>query len=350
MNHQDILNLLQDQADYLLHHQSQKIPANKIHHTNGNHVEQIFAQSDRNESSINNLKKLYSTGRLANTGYVSILPVDQGIEHIAGYSFAKNIDYFDPENICKLALEGGCSAVASTVGILSLVSKKYASKIPFIVKINHNELLTYPNKHDQIIYSSVKQAYELGAIGVGATIYFGSKHSNRQIVEIAQAFEKAHELGMFTILWCYPRNTNFKTQDQDYHSSADITGQANYLGVTLKADLIKQKLPTCNYGLRDLNFGKHSNEMYELATDHPIDLVRYQVANCYLGKIGLINSGGATGQNDLQEAVKTAVINKRGGGSGLIMGRKAFSKPLKQGIEILNAVQDVYLDQEITIA
>lgn len=301
-----------------------------------------------------NLQTLYKHGRLGGTGYLSILPVDQGIEHSAGASFAKNPDYFDPENIVKLAVEGGCNAVASTFGALGMVSKKYADKIPFIVKINHNELLTYPNSFDQILFGTVQEAHDMGAVGVGATIYFGSPESSRQIVEVAKAFHEAHKLGMFTVLWCYLRNPQFK-MDKDYHLSADLTGQANHMGVTIEADIIKQKMPENNGGYlalgQESSYGKTDKRVYEqLSSDHPIDLTRYQVANCYMGRIGLINSGGASGENDLQQAVRTAVINKRAGGSGLISGRKAFQKPRDEGIAILNAIQDVYLCDGVTIA
>jgi class I fructose-bisphosphate aldolase len=299
---------------------------------------------------------MYKHGALGDTGYLSIFPVDQGIEHSAGASFAKNPMYFDPENIVKLAVEANCSGVASTLGVLGLVSKKYADKIPFIVKVNHNELLSYPNKADQVMFSSVKQAYNMGAKGIGATIYFGSNESTRQIQEVTEAFQMAHELGLFTILWCYTRNNSFKVDGKDYHTSADLTGQANHLGVTIQADIIKQKLPTNNGGYKALNsgnssYGKLDERMYtELTTDHPIDLTKYQVANCYMGKIPLINSGGASGENDLAEAVETAVINKRAGGSGLILGRKAFQKPFEEGVKLLNAVQDVYLCKEVDLA
>ena len=317
-------------------------------------MESIFKDSDRSSKVISSLKSLYNFGRLAGTGYLSILPVDQGIEHSAGASFAKNPDYFDPENLVKLALEGGCNAIASTLGVLGMVSKRYASEIPFIVKLNHNELLTYPNKFDQVMFGDVEQAKDMGALGVGATIYFGSPESGRQIVEVSQAFKKAHQLGLFTVLWCYLRNSGFK-KEKDYHVAADLTGQANHLGVTIEADIIKQKLQECNGGYLALNqessYGKTDKRIYEqLTTDHPIDLTRYQVANCYMGRIGLINSGGASGENDLQQAVMTAVINKRAGGTGLISGRKAFQKPMDQGVEILNAIQDVYLCNEVTVA
>lgn len=351
MDHSQIITLLGEKAAYLLDFKSPKIGKDRLHIPTPDFVDTIFSISDRSEKTISNLKKMFATGRLANTGYLNILPIDQGVEHTAGASFAPNPDYFDPENIIKLAIEGGTNAVASTFGVLSMVSKKYADKIPFIVKLNHNELLTYPNTYDQIFFANAQMAYDMGAIGVGATIYFGSEQSDRQLSKVAAAFEQAHKLGMFTILWCYTRNKAFKTDNNDYHTAADLTGQANHLGVTIGADIVKQKLPTTNFGFRELNFGKYSDQMYnDLTSDHPIDLTRYQVANNYMGRIGLINSGGASGKNDLQAAVTTAVINKRAGGMGLISGRKAFQKPLKKGIEVLNAIQDVYLDQEITIA
>jgi fructose-bisphosphate aldolase, class I len=356
MNYTEIQAALGDKAEYLLGHTSTAIPKEALHLPSMNTVETVFSMSDRSEEVQENLKVLYSHGRLANTGYVSILPVDQGIEHSAGASFAKNPEYFDPENIVKLAIEGGCNAVASTFGVLGMVSNTYAEQIPFIVKINHNELMTYPNTFDQIMFGSIEQAYNLGARGVGATIYFGSEESSRQITEVAEAFEMAHELGMFTVLWCYLRNPAFNVDGKDYHAAADLTAQANHLGVTIGADIIKQKLPTNNGGFKALNmgdssYGKLDERMYnELCSDHPIDLCRYQVANCYMGRIGLINSGGASGSNDLAQAVETAVINKRAGGSGLISGRKAFQKPLNEGVEILNAIQDVYLCDEVTIA
>jgi class I fructose-bisphosphate aldolase len=318
-------------------------------------VERIFAASDRNNRVLGNLERIYNAGRLAGTGYLSSLPVDQGIEHTGGASFAKNPDYFDPARIVELALEGGCNAVASTFGVLGMVSRKYAHKIPFLVKINHNELLTYPNGYEQILFGTVKQAYDMGAAAIGATIYFGSQDAHREIIEIAQAFALAHELGMATVLWCYVRNSAFKL-DKDYHVSADLTGQANHLGVTLEADIIKQKLAQNNGGFIALNtdgvtYGKIDPRMYtDLASDHPIDLCRYQVANCYMGRAGLINSGGASGKNDLAQAVRTAVINKRAGGMGLILGRKAFQKPMDEGVKIINSVQDVYLTDEVTIA
>lgn len=356
MTYADIQTLLADKADSLLNHQSKTIPKEKLHIPSLKKVQEVFLASDRSAKVISNLKDLYNHGRLSGTGYLSILPVDQGIEHSAGASFAKNPDYFDPENIVQLAIKGGCNAVASTVGGLGIVSKKYADKIPFIVKLNHNELLTYPNKFDQVMFASVEEAYNMGALGVGATIYFGSPEAGRQIVEVSQAFAKAHQLGLFTVLWCYLRSSGFKKDGVDYHLSADLTGQANHLGVTIEADIIKQKLPEVNGGFKALNtgdssYGKLDKRMYEnLSSDHPIDLTRYQVANCYMGRIGLINSGGASGENDLQQAVMTAVINKRAGGAGLISGRKAFQKPMDDGVQILNAIQDVYLCNEVTIA
>jgi class I fructose-bisphosphate aldolase len=346
-----VIDLLGKDAKSLLEHKCKTIPKESLTLPGPDFVDRIFIHSDRNNNVLQKLSWLYHHGRLRGTGYMSILPVDQGIEHSAGASFAPNPEYFDPANIVKLAIEGGCNAVASTLGVLGLVSRQYAHKIPFVVKINHNELLTYPNKHDQILFANVKQAYEMGAVGVGATIYFGSAESGRQIQEISQAFAAAHQLGLLTILWCYTRNNAFKTKEKDYHVSADLTGQANHLGVTIEADIIKQKLPENNGGYTALNFGKTHKFVYEkLSSDHPIDLCRYQVANCYMGKIGLINSGGAAGENDFEEAVKTAVINKRAGGSGLISGRKAFQRPMKDGIKLLNAIQDIYLAPEVTIA
>lgn len=347
----DIQNLLADKAEYLLGFSNPKISKEKLHVPAGNFISTITAQSDRSQVVIDNLTRMATTGRLAGTGYLSILPVDQGIEHTAGASFAPNPEYFDPENIVKLAIEGGCNAVASTYGVLASVSSTYAAKIPFIVKINHNELLTYPNKHDQIMFASVEQSFALGATGIGATIYFGSAQSNRQIQEVSKAFEIAHKLGMFTVLWCYTRNEYFTKDGVNYETAADITAQANHLGVTIGADIIKQKLPENNGGFKQLKFGKFHEKMYtDLCSDHPIDMTRFQVANCYMGRIGLINSGGASGDNDLQEAVATAVINKRAGGQGLISGRKAFQRPMNEGIQILNAIQDVYLEKEITVA
>ncbi len=345
-----IKELLGKEADSLLTYKA-KFPKEKLHLPGPDFVDRIFAQSDRNINVLKNLQWLYMSGRLAGTGYVSILPVDQGIEHTAGASFAPNPDYFDPENIIKLAIEGGCNGVASTLGVLGMNSRKYAHKIPFIVKINHNELLTYPNKYDQIMFASVEQAYDMGAAAVGATIYFGSEESNRQIIEVSEAFEYAHELGLATILWCYTRNNDFKTKENDYHVAADLTGQANHLGVTIQADIIKQKLPECNGGFKALKFGKTNEKMYtELTTDNPIDLTRYQVINNYAGRAGLINSGGASGDNDFADAARTAVINKRAGGMGLISGRKAFQRPMEEGVKLLNLIQDVYLEKEITVA
>lgn len=346
-----IREVLGDEAEYYLEHTSEKISKERLTIPGPDPVEK-FQDSDRNPQVLRSLSQLYNHGNLGGTGYINILPIDQGIEHSAAFSFYKNQDYFDPGNIIKLGIEAGCNGVASTFGVLAIHARKYAHKIPFVVKINHNELLTHPNKYDQIPYGTVKEAWNLGAVAIGATIYFGSEESNGQLIEIAEAFEEAHQLGMATILWCYTRNSSFKSGDKDYHSAADLTGQANHLGVTIKADVIKQKLPETNYGFREINFGKYNEEMYEkLATDHPIDLCRLQVANCYMGKIGLINSGGGSkGESDAREAIRTAVINKRAGGSGLIMGRKAFQRPLKEGVEILNSVQQVYLEDEVTIA
>lgn len=346
-----ITQTLGDEADALLNFQSKKIPKERLT-IPGPQVVEHFQDSDRSPQVLKSLAQLYNHGALAGTGYINILPVDQGIEHSAAFSFYKNQDYFDPENIVKLAIEAGCNGVASTFGGLALHARKYAHKIPFIVKLNHNELLTYPNKYDQIPFGSVREAWDMGATAVGATIYFGSEESTRQIQEVAAAFEEAHQLGMATILWCYTRNSAFKKDGKDYHSAADLTGQANHIGVTIKADIIKQKLPETNFGFRDIGFGKYDDEMYEsLTTDNPIDLCRFQVANCYMGKIGLINSGGGSkGDSDFKAAVKTAVINKRAGGCGLIMGRKAFQRPLKDGVEILQSVQEVYLAKEITVA
>ena len=344
-----IQELLGEEASNLLEYKA-KFQKENLHLPGSDFIDRVVLNSDRNPQVLNSLGRIFKTGRLSGTGYVSILPVDQGIEHSAGASFAPNPQYFDPENIIKLAIEGGCNAVASTFGVLGAVSRKYAHKIPFIVKINHNELLTYPNKYDQILFGTVKEAWNLGAVAVGATIYFGSQESDRQIIEVAKAFEYAHELGMATVLWCYLRNSEFK-KDKDYDIAADLTGQANHLGVTIQADIIKQKLPENNGGFEALKFGKTHSKVYsELTSDHPIDLCRYQVINCYCGRAGLINSGGASGQNDLAQAVKTAVINKRAGGMGLISGRKAFQKPMKDGVELLNAIQDVYLCKEISIA
>ncbi len=346
---------LGERAEALLGFHSPKIAKERLHLPGPDFIDRVYAASDRNVRVLTNLQRLFGHGRLNGTGYMSILPVDQGIEHSGGASFAKNPDYFDGGNIVKLAIEGGCNAVASTFGVLGFVARKYAHKIPFIVKINHNELLTYPNKFDQVLFGTVKEAYNMGAAAVGATIYFGSELADRQIVEISQAFAHAHELGMATVLWCYLRNSAFK-KNKDYHVSADLTGQANHLGVTIQADIIKQKLPENNGGYQALNigdssYGKFDKRIYtELASDHPIDLTRYQIANCYMGRAGLINSGGASGANDFEEAVATAVINKRAGGTGLISGRKAFQRPMKEGVQLLNAIQDVYLNPEVTIA
>lgn len=352
-----IEQLLGDKAAWLLEHKSSCISRDQLHLPGPDFLERVWLSSDRNPQVLRNLQSMYDHGRLGGTGYLSILPVDQGIEHSAGASFAKNPIYFDPENIIKLAMEGGCNAVATTFGGLGMLSRKYAHRIPFIVKINHNEFLTYPNKFDQVMFASIKASWNLGAAAVGATIYFGSDEATRQIQEVSRAFEMAHELGMATILWCYLRNPAFKKEGVDYHVSADLTGQANHLGVTIEADIIKQKLPENNGGYLALNtkesaYGKHDKRIYsELSSDHPIDLCRYQVANCYMGRAGLINSGGASsGESDLAEAVTTAVINKRAGGMGLISGRKAFQRPMQEGVEILQAIQDVYLDSSISIA
>ncbi len=352
-----IEQLLGDKAAWLLEHKSSCISREQLHLPGPDFLERVWLSSDRNPQVLRNLQSMYDHGRLGGTGYLSILPVDQGIEHSGGASFAKNPIYFDPENIIKLAMEGGCNAVATTFGGLGMLSRKYAHRIPFIVKINHNEFLTYPNKFDQVMFASIKASWNLGAAAVGATIYFGSDEATRQIQEVSRAFEMAHELGMATILWCYLRNPAFKKEGVDYHVSADLTGQANHLGVTIEADIIKQKLPENNGGYLALNtkesaYGKHDKRIYsELSSDHPIDLCRYQVANCYMGRAGLINSGGASsGESDLAEAVTTAVINKRAGGMGLISGRKAFQRPMQEGVEILQAIQDVYLDSSISIA
>jgi len=350
-----IESLLGAKAESLLGFKSPKISKERLHLPGPDFIDRVWAASDRNIRVLTNLQRLFRQGRLSGTGYLSILPVDQGIEHSGGASFAKNPDYFDAENIVKLAVEGGCNAVASTFGVLGAVARKYAHKIPFIVKINHNELLTFPNRFDQVVFGTVQEAYNMGAAAAGATIYFGSGESTRQIVEISQAFAHAHELGMATVLWCYLRNSAFK-KDKDYHLSADLTGQANHLGVTIQADIIKQKLPENNGGYMALNtdgvsYGKFDKRIYtELTSDHPIDLCRYQVANCYMGRSGLINSGGASGANDFEEAVATAVINKRAGGTGLISGRKAFQRPMKEGVQLLNTIQDVYLSPDVTVA
>ncbi len=352
MGNTKLTSLLGDKAEHLLNHQCTGISKDQLHLPGSDFVDRIFGQSNRSPQVLRSLQSLYGNGRLAHTGYMSILPVDQGIEHSAGASFAPNPMYFDPENIVKLAIEGGCNAVASTFGVLASCSRKYAHKIPFVVKINHNEFISYPNSYDQIMFGSVEEAWNLGAVAVGATIYFGSPESDRQIIEVAQAFERAHELGMATILWCYLRNSGFKKDGVDYHTAADLTAQANHLGVTIQADIIKQKLPTNNGGYKAIDFGKTHPKVYDtLSSDHPIDLTRYQVANNYMGRMGLINSGGASsGSSDMAEAVETAVINKRAGGHGLISGRKAFQRPMNEGVELLNAIQDVYLDDSITIA
>ena len=350
-----IQQLLGAKADSLLGFRSPKIAKERLHLPGPDFIDRIFGPSDRSPRVLASLHRMFNHGRLSGTGYLSILPVDQGIEHSAGASFAKNPDYFDGENIVKLAIEGGCNAVASTFGVLGSVARKYAHKIPFMVKVNHNELLTFPNRADQIMFGTIKTAHEMGAVAVGATIYFGSDQSTRQIIEVSQAFAHAHELGMATVLWCYLRNNAFK-KDKDYHLSSDLTGQANHLGVTIEADIIKQKLPENNGGYQMLNmgdssYGKFDKRIYtDLASDHPIDLCRYQVANCYMGRAGLINSGGASGANDFEEAVATAVINKRAGGTGLISGRKAFQRPMNEGVKLLNTIQDVYLSPEVTVA
>jgi fructose-bisphosphate aldolase, class I len=350
-----IETLLGAKAEFLLGFKSPKIPKERLHLPGPDFIDRVWAASDRNVRVLTSLHRLFRQGRLSGTGYLSILPVDQGIEHSGGASFAKNPDYFDAENIVKLAVEGGCNAVASTFGVLGAVARKYAHKIPFIVKINHSEMLTFPNRFDQVLFGTVQEAFNMGAAAVGATIYFGSDQGTRQIIEISQAFAHAHELGMATVLWCYLRNNAFK-KDKDYHLSADLTGQANHLGVTIQADIIKQKLPENNGGYVALNtdgvsYGKFDKRIYtELTSDHPIDLCRYQVANCYMGRAGLINSGGASGANDFEEAVATAVINKRAGGTGLISGRKAFQRPMKEGVQLLNAIQDVYLSPDVTVA
>ena len=347
-----VTDLLGKDAAFYLEHECKTIDKHLLHLPGKDVIDTVWAESDRNIRTLESLQQLFSHGRLANTGYLSILPVDQGIEHSAGASFAPNPLYFDPENIIKLAIEGECNAVATTFGVLSSVARKYAHKIPFLVKLNHNELLTYPTSYEQIMFGTVKEAWNLGAVAVGATIYFGSEDSRRQLVEVAEAFEYAHELGMATVLWCYLRNSAFKKDGTDYHSSADLTGQANHIGVTIKADIVKQKLPTNNGGFKAIGFGRTDERVYtELTTTHPIDLCRYQVANGYMGRVGLINSGGEShGASDLKDAVITAVVNKRAGGIGLISGRKAFQKPMKDGVELLHTVQDVYLDKSITIA
>ncbi len=353
----NITDILGKDASYLLDHKSKTISKDQLFTPTADFVDRVFINSNRSTQTLMSLQSMFGKGRLANTGFLSILPVDQGIEHSAGASFAKNPLYFDPENIIKLAIESGCNAVATTYGALAIMSRKYAHKIPFIVKINHNELLTYPNKADEIMFGTIEEAWNLGAVAVGATIYFGSENSGRQIIEVSKAFAHAHKLGMATILWCYTRNNAFKKDGVDYHVSADLTGQANHIGVTIQADIIKQKLAENNGGYKALNtggstYGKLDEKIYtDLTSDHPIDLCRYQVANCYMGRAGLINSGGESkGANDLADAVRTAVINKRAGGMGLISGRKAFQRPMKEGVEIMNAIQDVYLDNSITLA
>lgn len=356
MTYQEIASLLASEAKYLLAHQCKLLPKELILYPKGDHVAQVFNNSDRNEKVLQNLERLYGHGRLAHTGYLSILPVDQDIEHNASYSFYRNPSYFDPENVVKLALAAQCSGLASTLGALGLISKKYAQQIPLIVKINHNELLTYPNKWDQILFAEVRQAYEMGAVAIGATIYFGSSASNRQIVEVSRAFAEAHRMGLATILWCYPRNSAWQDKDVNYESAADITAYANRLGVTIEADIIKQKLPENDGAFRKFKFGKENKEMYEsLCTENPIDLLRLQVMNCYAGKISLLNSGGESSldgdyESDLKAAVRAAVINKRAGGAGLIMGRKAFKRPLSEGVALIQAVQDVYLEPRIDLA
>ncbi len=348
----NIAQLLGSDAKFLLEHKCKTIPKEVLYLPGPDYVDRVYTLSDRPTQVLKNLQQLFNYGRLAGSGYLSILPVDQGIEHTAGASFSPNPEYFDPENIIKLAIEGGCNAVASTLGVLGSVARKYAHRIPFILKINHNETLSYPNTYDQTLFADVDQAFEMGAAAVGATVYFGSAESRRQIWEISQAFHQAHKLGMATILWCYTRNPAFKTKEKDYHVAADLTGQANHLGVTIEADIVKQKLPENNGGFTALNFSKTSKKVYEqLSSDHPIDLTRYQVANGYMGRAGLINSGGASsGEGDIAEAVRTAVINKRAGGMGLISGRKAFQRPMKDGVQILNAIQDVYLSKDVTVA
>jgi fructose-bisphosphate aldolase, class I len=351
-----ITEALGDEADYLLTHESNTIPKDTLYLPSGTFVDDVYTQTDRNPQVLRSLSQLFSHGRLGGTGYLSILPVDQGIEHSAGASFAPNPQYFDPENIVKLALEGGCNAVASTFGVLGSVARKYAHKIPFLVKFNHNELLTYPNTFDQIMFGTIREAWNMGAVAVGATIYFGSDESNRQLVQVAEAFAMAHELGMATVLWCYMRNPNFKINGTNYETASDLTSQANHLGATIQADILKQKLPTTNGGYRALNtgdssYGKLDDRIYDqLTTDHPIDLTRYQVANGFMGRAGLISSGGASGKNDFAQAVRTAVVNKRAGGTGLISGRKAFQRPMEEGVQLLNAIQDVYLCDDVTIA
>ena len=347
----NIENILGNEAQYFLGHECKTIKKDQLYLPGPDFVDRVMVSSDRNPIVLRNMQTLFNTGRMGGTGYLSILPVDQGIEHTAGASFAPNPIYFDPAKIVELAIEGGCNAVASTLGVLGSVSRKYAYKIPFILKLNHNELMTYPNKYDQIMFASVDQAFDMGCIAVGATIYYGSEESSRQIQEVSEAFEYAHQLGMVTVLWAYLRNSNFNKNGVDYHTSADLTGQANHLASTIQADIVKQKQAENNGGFKAINFAKTHDKVYsELTSDHPIDLTRYQVVNCYMGRAGLINSGGSSGTNDLAQAVKTAVINKRAGGMGLISGRKAFQKPMKDGVELLNAIQDVYLDKKITVA
>jgi len=347
----NIANILADEATSLLEHTCTGMPATTIHAPGPDYIERVVTCKNRKPAVLRNLNALYGHGRLAGTGYMSLLPVDQGVEHSAGASFAPNPEFFDPENIIKLAIEGGCNGVASTLGVLNSIARDYAHKIPFIVKINHNELLTYPNEYDQTLFASVEQAFDMGAVAVGATVYFGSEQSRRQILEVSEAFEHAHSLGLVCVLWAYLRNSDFKKDGIDYHVSADLTGQANHLAATIDADIIKQKQAQTNRGFEVIQFGKTHPKVYsELTSDHPIDLVRYQVANCYMGRVGMINSGGASGEDDLHQAVRTAVINKRAGGMGLISGRKAFQKPMSEGIELLNAIQDVYLSDEVTIA
>ena len=347
----DIQTLLGDEAEYLLDHQCSTIASDMLHLPGSDYIDRVTAYSDRKTGVLRALQTMFDHGRLGGSGYLSILPVDQGVEHAGGASFAPNPIYFDPENIIQLAMAGGCNAVASTLGVLGSVGRRYAHKIPFLVKINHNEMLTYPNIFDQTLFASVDQAFDMGAVAVGATIYFGAPESRRQILEISEAFAHAHELGMVTVLWAYLRNSGFKKDGVDYHESADLTGQANHLAVTIEADIVKQKQATCNGGYREIGFGKTHAKVYDdLTSDHPIDLVRYQVANCYMGRIGMINSGGPSGQDDLHQAVRTAVINKRAGGMGLISGRKAFQKPMEEGVKLLNAIQDVYLSDQVTIA
>jgi class I fructose-bisphosphate aldolase len=347
----DLEHILGDEAEALLGHRCTTIPSDLLQLPGPDYVDRVFVGTDRKPGVLRGLQSLLDHGRLAGTGYVSILPVDQGVEHSGGASFAPNPIYFDPDNIVRLAMEGGCNAVASTLGVLGAIGRRYAHKIPFLVKINHNELLTYPNIHDQTLFASVDQAFDMGAVAVGATVYFGSPESRRQILEISEAFARAHELGMVTVLWAYLRNSGFKKDGVDYHESADLTGQANHLAVTIEADIVKQKQATCNGGYKAVNFGKTHAKVYdELTSDNPIDLVRYQVANCYMGRIGMINSGGPSGQDDLHQAVRTAVINKRAGGMGLISGRKAFQRPMEEGVRLLNAIQDVYLSDAVTIA